>query len=233
MDDGQEGRRDLQEDDEDGDGVVKRARLQDGESQAQRAGITVHGWVLRGVDIDAAVILVNRQGAEGVGRLLLGIGPHGVPPQRLQGHLAVHCRAIGRSGVSYMAVGGRERGHGWSWEGVGRSGVAIEMAVALLLLHPLARTYETTLMPGIPLIRSTLLSLGCGRSTRHATLLTQSDFRVSAVGAGGTSAGPQTQSCRWCVIDGESHGAGIVDGPDLMGDRVACEGGERCEGAAW
>lgn len=99
---------------------------------------------------------------------------------------------VRQAGVSHMAVGSaRERRHCLCL-GLGRSGVAIEMPIALLLLHPLAWAYETVLMPGIALICSTLLSLGCGRSTRHATLLTQSDFRVSDVRAGGTSAWDQT-----------------------------------------
>lgn len=65
----------------------------------------------------------------------------------------------------------------------------MEMAIALLLLHPLAGPYETTLMSGIPLIRSTLRSLGCGGRPRHATLLTQAPSE-SAVGAGDAAAGP-------------------------------------------
>lgn len=72
--------------------------------------------------------------------------------------------------------------------------MAIEMPVALLLLHPLARPYKSILVPGVPLVCRTLLSLGRGRSTRHATLLTQSDFRVSEVGAGGASAQTQYRS---------------------------------------
>ena len=44
----------------------------------------------------------------------------------------------------------------------------IEMTIALLPLHPLARSYKPILMPGIPLVRSTLLSLCCGLATRHA-----------------------------------------------------------------
>jgi hypothetical protein len=47
-------------------------------------------------------------------------------------------------------------------------GMAVEMTIALLLLHPLARPYKTILVPGIPLVRSTLLSLCCGLATRHA-----------------------------------------------------------------
>lgn len=93
--------------------------------------------------------------------------------------------------------------------------MAIEMPIALLLLHPLAGPYEAALMPGIPLVRSTLLSLGCGRSTRHATLLTQSDFRVSDVGAGGTSAWAQRSAgCRRQT--GRRGEGGCGDGPDLV-----------------
>ncbi len=55
----------------------------------------------------------------------------------------------------------------------------IEMTITLLLLYPLAWTYKAILVPGISLIRSTLLSLARGRSARHAIMLTQSDFRVS------------------------------------------------------
>ena len=50
--------------------------------------------------------------------------------------------------------------------------MSIEMAITLLLPNPLSGTYESTLMASIPLIGSTLLSLGCGYSSRHATLLT-------------------------------------------------------------
>jgi hypothetical protein len=55
----------------------------------------------------------------------------------------------------------------------------VEMTIALLLRDPLPRAYKTTLMPRISLIRNTLLSLGAGWTARHATALTQSDFRVS------------------------------------------------------
>jgi hypothetical protein len=90
--------------------------------------------------------------------------------------------------------------------------MAIEMPIALLLLHPLAGPYEAALMPGIALIRSTLLSLGCGRSTRHATLPTQSDFRVSDVGAGGTSTwAKRSAGCRR-----QKGRRGCGDGPDLQ-----------------
>jgi hypothetical protein len=140
--------------------------------------------------------------------------------------------------VSRMAVGGgRERGHGVSWEGFGRSGVAIEMAIALLLLNPLAGPYEPALMPGIPLVRRSLLSLGCGRRTRHATLLTQSDFRVSERAGGGTS-----RDSDWRRVVGAlfyrregsyciSATGSICDGPDL-GDWRSREG-VWTEGAAW
>jgi hypothetical protein len=40
--------------------------------------------------------------------------------------------------------------------------MTVEMTIALLLLHPLARAYKATLMSGIPLIGSALLSLGRG-----------------------------------------------------------------------
>jgi len=60
----------------------------------------------------------------------------------------------------------------------------VEMTIALLLLHTLPRPYQTILMASIALARSTLLSLCCTWSTRHATVLTQSDFRVSQGGAG-------------------------------------------------
>lgn len=55
------------------------------------------------------------------------------------------------------------------------------MTIALLLLNPFAWSYKTILMPGVTLVRSTWLSLACGRHTRHAPMLTQSDFRVSEV----------------------------------------------------
>ena len=47
--------------------------------------------------------------------------------------------------------------------------MTVKMTITLLLLYPLARTYKAILMPCIAVVRSTLLSLGCGRSTRHAT----------------------------------------------------------------
>jgi hypothetical protein len=61
--------------------------------------------------------------------------------------------------------------------------VPIEITITLLLLYSLARSYKAILMPGISLIRSTLLSLARSRSARHAIMLTQSDFRVSEIGA--------------------------------------------------
>lgn len=58
--------------------------------------------------------------------------------------------------------------------------MAVEMTITLLLLDPLAWPYKAILMSGITMVRSTLLSLGCRLGTRrHATMLTQSDFRVS------------------------------------------------------
>lgn len=59
----------------------------------------------------------------------------------------------------------------------------IEMTITLLLLYPFARSYKAIFMPSISMIRSTLLSLARGRSARHAIMLTQSDFRVSEIGA--------------------------------------------------
>jgi len=50
--------------------------------------------------------------------------------------------------------------------------MSVEMAITLLLLDPLPWTYESALMAGIPLIGSTLLSLCCCCSSRHATMLT-------------------------------------------------------------
>jgi hypothetical protein len=47
--------------------------------------------------------------------------------------------------------------------------MTVQMTITLLLLYPLARTYKAILMPRIAVVRSTLLSLGRGRSTRHAT----------------------------------------------------------------
>ena len=47
--------------------------------------------------------------------------------------------------------------------------MTIKMTIALLLLHPLPRTYKAILMPGIAVVRSTLLSLDRRWSTRHAT----------------------------------------------------------------
>lgn len=57
--------------------------------------------------------------------------------------------------------------------------MAIKLTIALPLLHSLPGPYKTILMPCITLVRSTWLSLACGRSTRHATMLTQRDVRVS------------------------------------------------------
>jgi len=63
---------------------------------------------------------------------------------------------------------------------LGSLGVAVEVTITLLLRDPLARSYKAILMPSVSLICNTLLSLGTGGPTRrHATALTQSDFRVS------------------------------------------------------
>ncbi len=40
--------------------------------------------------------------------------------------------------------------------------MAVEMTVTLLLHYPLAGPYQTVLMPGIPVVGRTLLSLGRG-----------------------------------------------------------------------
>ena len=39
--------------------------------------------------------------------------------------------------------------------------MSVEVTITLLLLYPLAGSYKTILMPGITLIRSTVLSLWC------------------------------------------------------------------------
>lgn len=45
----------------------------------------------------------------------------------------------------------------------------VEVTIALLLLNPLSWTYESALMASVSLVGSTLLSLGCGGTSRHAT----------------------------------------------------------------
>jgi hypothetical protein len=57
--------------------------------------------------------------------------------------------------------------------------MTIEVPITLLLGDPLAWSYKAVLMARISLVRNTVRSLGAGRTTRHATALTQSDFRVS------------------------------------------------------
>jgi hypothetical protein len=57
--------------------------------------------------------------------------------------------------------------------------MTVEVTITLLLRDPLTRTYKAILMPRISLVRNTVRSLGAGWTTRHATALTQSDFRVS------------------------------------------------------
>lgn len=74
----------------------------------------------------------------------------------------------------------------------------VEVTITLLLLHSLPRPYQTTLMPGITLVCSAWLSLACGRSTRHATMLTQRDVRVS-----GRKLLMETSACR--TVDASSY----------------------------
>lgn len=57
----------------------------------------------------------------------------------------------------------------------------IEVTIALLFLNPLSWSYEPILMTSVPLVRSALLSLGCGGPSRHAIVLTPERlFRGSA-----------------------------------------------------
>jgi hypothetical protein len=84
--------------------------------------------------------------------------------------------------VSRMSVrrwrGSRQRGGRGA--ALGSLGVTIDVTITLLLRDPLAWSYKAILMPSVSLVRDTLLSLGTGGPTRrHATALTQSDFRVS------------------------------------------------------
>jgi len=84
--------------------------------------------------------------------------------------------------MSRMSVrrwrGSRQRG--CRGAAVGSLGMPVEVTIALLLRDPLARSYKAILMSSVSLVRNTLLSLGTGGpSRRHATALTQSDFRVS------------------------------------------------------
>lgn len=66
--------------------------------------------------------------------------------------------------------------------------MAIQMTITLLLLYPLARTYKAILMPGITVVRSTLLSLGRRWSTRHATCADPERPESAKLGRSGTSA---------------------------------------------
>jgi hypothetical protein len=90
--------------------------------------------------------------------------------------------------------------------------IPIELTVALLLLYPPAWAYQTILVSCIALVRSTLLSLCCTWSTRHATVLTQSDFRVSEWELLGTSAwaGGTPGSCSMRAVVQDGIGNAVV-----------------------
>lgn len=128
-----------------------------------------------------------------------------------------------------------------------------EMAVGggvLLLLprcYPLSRRHDAILVPGIALVRNTRLSLCCGLATRHTTLLTQSDFRVSELELGhrsldrGGFGEARPRVGRRQRLDGGGGGSDVVDDPgrrvyscgphsNAKASRVvgegACRGGE-------
>lgn len=49
--------RDLHQDDENGDGILSRARAEDGEDELERAGVAVDIGVFGGIDVDATMVL--------------------------------------------------------------------------------------------------------------------------------------------------------------------------------